>query len=136
MKAKELKATDLMVGDWVMLNDKPYQVKGLHNDDTATFIGCRSAYYLVDAEPIPITPEILEKNGFEKAEDIQLYYYCLGIDDRVSIHDYAYDINSSNTWHVHIDSEDYSTIANCELTYVHQLQHILRLCEIDKEIKV
>lgn len=125
-----MKVEDLMVGDWVYITEHPMkkeakQVKPEH------FL--RS---LVAFEPIQLTPEILEKNGFEKAENIQLYYYCLGIDDRVSLHDYVHDINSSNTWHVHIDSEDYCTIANCELTYVHELQHLLKLCGIDKEIKL
>ena len=136
MKANELKVKDLMVGDWLMFNDKPCQVKGLHNDDTATLTGYRSAYYLIDAEPILLTPEILEKNGFEKDELIESYNHYCGMDNRVSLNDDFYYINSRNTWYVHVDSEDYCTIANCELTYLHELQHILRLCKIYKEIVV
>ncbi len=122
-----MKANELMIGDLVL--------------DTRTNRPLRVNPFMAEIEvpewqPIPLTSEILEKNGFEKAENIQLYYYYLGIDDRVSLHDYVYDINSSNTWHVHIDSEDYRSIASCELTYVHELQHILRLCKIDKEIVV
>lgn len=126
MKANELSSKDLMVGDWVMLQGKPYMIDMLNGYQESS----------MGVEPIPLTPEILEKNGFEKAENIQLYNYYLGIDSRVSLHDFAFDINSSNTWHVHIDDEDYCSIANCELTYVHELQHALKLCGIDKEIVV
>lgn len=132
----EIRVTDLMVGDWLMFNDKPCQVKGLHNDDTVTLTGYRSMYYLIDAEPIPLTPEILEKNGFVLNEVIKEYYIFRGIDNRVYLcNDHEY-INSRNEWHVHIDSEDYCSIASCELTYVHELQHILRLCNIKTEIVV
>jgi hypothetical protein len=88
-------------------------------------------------EPIPLTPEILEKNGFKLNEAVE-DYYCIydGIDNRVSLCNNKAYINSVNEWLVYIDSEDYSTIASCELTYLHELQHILRLCKIDKEIVV
>ena len=129
MKANELKVTDLMVGDWCYIKDypmsaQPMQVKEEH------FV--RS---LVEFEPIPLTPEILEKNGFRVEHNIG-FYALIGIDDRVELQNDKEYMNSVNEWHVHIDSEDYCTIASCELTYVHELQHILRLCEIYKEIVV
>jgi hypothetical protein len=120
-----MKIDEVMFGDIVSLSGNPIHV-------TLAVLN----HWSNNIKPIPLTPEILEKNGFEKAENIQLYNYYLGIDSRVSLHDYAYDINSSNTWHVHIDDEDYCSIANCELTYVQELQHILRLCKIDTEIVV
>lgn len=136
MKANELSSRDLMVGDWLMFNDNPCQVKGLHSDDSAALVGYKSPYFLIDAEPIPLTPEILEKNGFERDKNISLYNAYTGINSRVILHDDFMSMNSRNVWDVHVDSEDYCTIATCELTYVHQLQQLLRLCKIDKEIVV
>lgn len=136
MKANEVTSKDLMVGDWLMFDGKPCQVKGLHNDDTATLTGYRSLYYLIDSEPIPLTPEILEKNGFKRENLITSYNHYTGIDNRVSLNDDFYYINSRDVWSVHVDSEDYCTIANCELTYLHELQHLLRLCKIDFEFVV
>lgn len=139
MKANELTSRDLMVGDWVMhANGTPMQVTKITTEHFACAEngGSNCWEYNNKFKPIPLTPEIFEKNGFEKAENIQLYNYYLGIDDRVSLHDYAYDINSSNTWHVHIDSEDYCSIANCELTYLHELQNLLRICKINFEFVV
>ena len=136
MKANELTSRDLMVGDWLMFNDKPCQVKGLHSDDSAFLVGYKSPYFLIDAEPILITKELLEKNGFEKEGVIELYNLYAGIDHRVTIHDDKEYMNSNNEWYVHVDSEDYSTIAGCELTYVHELQHLLRVCKINFEFNI
>ena len=130
----EIRVTDLMVGDWLMFNGEPCQVRGLHKDDTATFVEYRSLYCLIDAEPMPLTPEILGKNGFKLEYFTSECEHYIGIDDRVALNNDKEYMNSSNEWHVHIDSEDYCTIASCELTYVHELQHILRLCKIYKEI--
>lgn len=123
-----MKVSELMLGDWVL--------------DTRTNNPLRVNPFMAEMEvpewePIPLTPEILEKNGFELDKAVE-DYYCIydGIDNRVSLCNGKEYMNSDNEWNVHIDSEDYCTIANCELTYVHELQHILRLCKIDKEIVV
>lgn len=126
MKANELSSKDLMVGDWVMLQGKPYMIDMLNGYQESS----------MGVEPIPLTPEILEKNGFERENLITSYNYYTGIDNRVSLNDDFYYINSRDVWSVHVDSEDYCTIANCELTYVHELQHLLKLCKIYKEIEL
>ena len=127
MKANEVTSKDLMVGDWLMFNGKPCQVKGLHNDDTATLTGYRSLYYLIDAEPIPLTPEILEKNGFEGIKEGRF----------PSLRNYYNDIifqlegirEEGNCKILYI-------FKNIPILYVHELQHALKLCRIDKEIVV
>lgn len=127
MKANELKVTDLMVGDWVMLQGKPYMIDMLNGYQESS----------MGVEPIPITPEILEKNGFELNEEVEddccIYYE---IDYRLHLCNDKEEMNSDNEWYVLIYNEDYRSIANCELTYVHELQHLLKLCKIDKEIVV
>ena len=125
MKANELKATDLMVGDWLMFGDKPCQVKGLHSDDTATLVGYRSPYFLIDAEPIPLTPKILEKNGFYRSE----------IPTRDEIGHYYHRKPAPSSIFVSMSFDDGRDFGN-EIKYVHELQHILRLCKIEKEIVV
>lgn len=132
-----MKVCDLMVGDLVLHDGKVIRVDAVHKrkigyhktKDKLTWLFCGQF------EPIPLTPEILEKNGFRVEHNIG-FYALIGIDDRVELQNDKEYMNSNNEWYVHIDSEDYCTIANCELTYVHELQHILRLCKIDKEIVV
>lgn len=78
-------------------------------------------------EPVPLTTEILEKNGFVKDEnDDNMYYWNWSvIDDCMS-----YDKETSK---VRIFSVSGLTFVKI-LQYVHELQHALRLCEIKKEI--
>lgn len=128
-----MKLEELMIGDWLL-----YKSDSLENafpiQITREMFNKELVVWNDRFEPIPLTPEILEKNGFEKEGVIELYNLYAGIDHRVTIHDDKEYMNSNNEWYVHVDSEDYCTIATCELTYVHELQHLLKLCGIDKEI--
>lgn len=133
MKANELKATDLMVGDWLMFNDKPRQVKGLHNDDTVTLVGHESVYYLIDAEPIPLTPEILEKN-FELLFSKQGIYIYSGIEGRLIIQNH-YNVKGWD-WTLDYDKQTGTASAFGRVNYIHELQHYLRGNRIDKEIEL
>lgn len=127
MKANELTSKDLMIDDLVMLsNGLIYQIDELNGYQDGS----------LGVTPIPITKEILEKNGFERENRITSYNHYIGIDNRVSLNDDFYCMNSRNMWTAHIDSEDYCTVAHCELTYLHELQHLLRLCNIDFEFVV
>ena len=92
-------------------------------------------------EPIPLTPEILEKNGFEKVLDedgTECYrYYNSAADGYIKISLYY---GGDGDWSIEI--VNYEKFDNNEIVYnnnfiflkVHQLQHALRLCKIDKEI--
>lgn len=127
-----MKATELQVGSWVVHeNGTPMQVTKLRGNDFA----CGTSYWSYNNiyHPIPITKELLEKNGFEREKLITLYNHYTGIDNRVSLNNDLYCMNSKNIWNVHIDSEDYCTIANCELTYLHELQALLQICKIEHE---
>ena len=123
-----------MVGDWVYIAEHPMrkeakQVKPEH------FL--RS---LVIFEPIPITPKILEKNGFiDKSFEANLKY-------KYFIHTNEYQLgyytktNSFNVYKRGIDPFYTKDVFCCGfqniVKYVHELQHALKLCGIDKEIVV
>lgn len=142
MKANELKVTDLMVGDWVMSFGAPHKIVGVRTDMLEPHIrtDMSDTWYeegIEDLlEPIPLTPDILEKNGFKRDECIPQEKYYNGIDNRVILHNDKEYMNSVKEWYVHIDSKDYCTIASCELTYLHELQALLTLCKIDFEFKL
>lgn len=128
-----------MVGDWVIVKGVPTKIHDIDEMDGINrewIAGCEDGGCICyeDIHPILLTPEILYKNGFEKEGVIELYNLYAGIDHRVTIHDDKEYMNSNNEWYVHVDSEDFCSIAKCELTYVHELQHLLSLCKIDKEI--
>lgn len=128
-------AKDLMVGDWVMLTDpinngEKVQVKVIHGDGYITVDGGLTALF----NPIPLTAEILEKNGFEREEIIQSHW--ISEDGRILLRNDESLINSNNKWSVHVDNEDMQTIGYFEITYAHELQHALRLAGIDKELTI
>lgn len=98
-----MKAVELMIGDWILYNDKPVKTLQLSKNSKYDWV-----------KPIPLTPEILEKNGFVRHHDkIHPYYvdYCHERD--------GFTIFNSRTWHGHI------------LNSVHELQHALRLCGLN-----
>ena len=120
-----MKIDEVMLGDIVSLSGRPIHV-------TLAVLNNWSD----NIKPIQLTHEILEKNGFERDKNISLYNAYTGINSRVTLHDDFMSMNSRNMWDVHIDSEDFCTIANCELTYLHELQHLLKLCKINFEFSV
>jgi hypothetical protein len=127
-----------MVGDLVLHDGKVIRVDAVHKRKIGYHKTKDKLTWLFSGqfEPILLTPEILEKNGFERDKNISLYNAYTGINSRVTLRDDFMSMNSRNMWDVHVDSEDFCTIANCELTYVHELQNLLRICKIYKEIVV
>lgn len=161
-----MKANELMVGDWVRgtatLDQEWYdwqfapgesiQVRSiLHSginyeskggtesfeDDTIRFN---------DIEPIPLTPEILEKNGFSFTgsgqRDMMLatpfgiagdrYNIYVGLKKKTIEAFIAFaNTESKAGWRKHN-----STLLEVSGPYVHELQHALRLCGVEKEITV
>lgn len=132
-----------MIGDWVSLKDTGefYQVTEIGEE--FVMLGYAHECYYKDVEPIPLTAEILEKNGF-------IYYnyghnnYGWKIDDdeRFVIeksYKNLYQIDGDNSFHIGIvsdDRESYFLETFCTISCVHELQHALRLCGIDKEIEL
>lgn len=125
-----MKAEDLMVGDWVYITEHPMrkeakQVKPEH------FL--RS---LVTFEPIPLTPEILEKNGFENIDNMYPFptFRC---DDKenylcITVGFSEGDRTKRKYPFIEIDGKDIF-VEYLIINFVHELQHALRLCKIDKE---
>ena len=137
-------AKDLMIGDWVLFAGDKYQI---HKEDF-------SAKY--NFEPIKLTSEILEKNGFIEIEkehfketSTHIYAYLGDNDefedgfaicgsDKVGYY-LGYNLNG---YPVFIGKNVPSTDPNCmgyvypkyNVNYVHQLQHILNLFEIETNI--
>ena len=122
MKENELSCKDIMVGDWVSYHGIATKVA------PADF--CQKKW-LEEIKPIPLTPEILEKNDF-KYRDSYGYSFINrkelcgdGFEDEK-----VYINTALNTLII------YTATGNIHLPvkYIHQLQHALRLCEIEKEI--
>lgn len=73
-------------------------------------------------EPIPITEELLLKNGFEQWHFL---FKTLFME--------MYEVG--NGWHLHIDNEHFETALSITIKYLHQLQNAFYLVT-DKELEV
>jgi hypothetical protein len=123
-----MKARELQIGDLLYYKGKfnafPFKVESI----TKKKVGYHAEpnehrmYYLSlsDCEPILLTPEILEKNGFSddyRLDDLS-YAQCRG--DVIGIH-----ISGKN-----------GCMDEMYFNYVHEVQHALRLCGINKNIEL
>ena len=114
-----MKAADLMIGDWVGVFDDEGIIKDCRQVDWVRTgeIGMRyhKVWSIGCIEPIPLTADILEKNGWWYAiEDLWLH-------DGVSF--------SIEKWNGKFQCYD---ITQIKLDSVHQLQQILRLCGLNE----
>lgn len=137
---------ELSIGNWIKISGTPVQILGIRIESQVYVLETEEADYAyaidADIEPIPITPEILEKNGWQKImnKDEEYYHYYNSTGDgyvKISLWD-----GGCGDWGVRIKNydkfNDNEVIYNNDFIFlkVHQLQNILTLCEINKEIKL
>ena len=123
-----------MIGDWVLTlesthKEKVYaQIWAIEEGQTSILVKKDNCNWFVDIEwiePIPLTPEILEKNGFRHGCYVGGYY------------------SPDCPFRVFTKTEGtcgFTTLFDDEIhfscIFVHQLQHALSLCGIEKEITI
>ena len=118
-----MKATDLIIGDWILINNAPHKIQAtdsidaeIQADDELYYVG-EDRYHSEDnIEGILITPEILEKNGWK---------------DRENLMELRVNEDTCFLW-----SKGYGVFTGaftnqtgcyiCDFKYVHTLQHLLR----------
>ena len=136
-----MKVTDLMIGDLVCLKDDikcelPLKIDGVLTND----ISLEGEGFLGGAEglirPIPITPEMLVKNGFYD-RNTQWYYKRFGsyvcFDIAISLVYREIEVSKVCGAGTDCEEEEYgSSIVFDNDICVHELQHALRLCGLDE----
>ena len=126
-----MKANEIQIGDWVephqcMIPTVYCKVEGIYSDGTVHLDKAERLFALDELTPVPLTPEILEKNGFKKYNGL----YRLDIAEGVFVNA---DFKSKEPF-VSVHNTCYRATPIC--WYLHQLQHALRLCGIEKEIEL
>lgn len=125
-----MKATELMIGDLVTYtgdDEGPItaSIEGIneYSDFGIEILG--TCERIEDIEPIPLTPEILEKNGWictkgdNKPRHDIFYHTMLDYRHRLEVcpkGGFYWQTNGSLI---------------CGIVYVHELQHALRLCRLN-----
>ena len=103
-----MEAKDLRIGNWVLVNDTPNIIRG------GGIAAIESGYFKMKLDPIPLTPEILVKAGFEKIYKSQMHttFYK----DKVSY----YFWHQTARQYADFMGNQYDNIQN-----VHQLQNLI-----------
>lgn len=136
-----MKAEDLMIEDWVRNQDGT--IKGRIVNIDAYQNRVEFGAHTIDADfvyPIPLTPEILEKNN-----DI-LYGELPILFDDGKMHYSIIECRYVSKEYERNGETFYCLLSGCayhggsfvtpfaKIRYVHELQHALKLCGIEKEI--
>lgn len=125
-----MKVTDLMLNDLVLYRDKVAKVIAITaNGEVSLLVDGHIVARFVYAEelsPIPITPEILAKNGLSK---LVTYGTEKWVCDKFRLNEY----DNKGVWRfcAYTNRNEDSVIY---IRYVHDLQRALKLCGIEKEI--
>ena len=141
-----MKADELMVGDWVFTRGQIEQVTSIYEGYICTenYEDSHDYYF----EPIPLTPEILEKNGFRFAKADRMCpadRYFWGVEGTrdgaiVEITFYNPDVHGVKVLtKIHTQSSHeggINSVHSCDIESVHELQRALRLCKINKTIEL
>lgn len=116
-------------GDVVMYDNKIMVAKeprdGSHFDLSCPKEGLVYCFVSVDdIKPIPLTPEILEKNGWEKPDGFDSYWL-----DKIGL------LQDGDVWHSALGSTKIAiTLGNIQ--YVHELQHLFFGLGLNSEMEV
>lgn len=120
---KEIKCTHDIPDDVV------YYIKGMRDRRDRLWIEFEETFVIDILSPIPLTVEILEKNGLCEDNHGRLNGEYFDEDENrdleITVDDKTGEIWWSYNW------DEYRII---RLRYVHELQHALRLCGITREI--
>ena len=139
-----MKTNELMVGDWVHLHYKhiitgedvhsDFQVGEIREEDIWAIPTENHRGNMGDCrfiEPIPLTREILEKNGFDCSDkEIARFYFEDGdYKEHFTLRAmYEKETGTQKGWGF------FAFNVLVVLDYVHELQHALKICGIEKEI--
>lgn len=141
-----MKANEIQIGDWLWyqgrVNAFPFKVEQITKRKVGyhAFPGeCHMNYIrLCECKPIPLVPEILEKNGFKPyipENHLETVYACQDVSKAVANELYALWPYQDGSFYLllRVDGKD---MVRMNVHYIHQLQHALSLCGISKKFEL
>ena len=143
MKDGRLQASDLMIGDWARSKkwaEKPFKLTSLNANmrycyGITSIGGLIGPFLIEELEPIPLAKIHLTKNGFEATnESDTVFVYNDGYEVRVEFDDGMPIANVDPCIILRIEFADRELFLPIE--YLHELQHAMHLCGIDKKIEL
>lgn len=123
MGGVDMKIAELMIGDWVKIKGHIdcNKVREIARDENMqwyiSFASSATLFRAYKFEPIPLTPEILEKNGFWVMENVDN-----------GAEEYIVYATAGLILHYNRDNDYYFPNTPISWKYVHELQHALHFC--------
>lgn len=130
-----MKVENLMIGDWVIRQGVPEEPMYLYDMKVSAGIayldqdGRGVIEKFENIEPITLTKNILEKNSFLKVEAIEYPSHRVGISFLYRNTPEGLRIFVQNAC---VGGPTCTMIKTCK--YVHEVQHMIKMCDIEKEI--
>ena len=130
-----MKKSELKLGDWVLAGGSPIKIDELvdgidaltiYDDETNEI----ENYSYDDLSPIPLTSEILEKNGWKEDDEIWGIDYTFG-----HLHIEFFSNGKEIEAMVSV-TDDRDVCCLRQIKYIHQLQHLLWALGIDDDLKI
>ena len=152
METVKIRCKSLCVGDWVAnRNGSPMQIVAVDEDNAYAYEGNEERPWIFgdyegrEPEPIILTPEILEKNGwyFGLTSDEEDAEYCLDgchynrhwtCDEGAGSISLIFP-NDADGGELIIDDQSFNRLLKlvfCDTLHVHELQRALRLCGLNE----
>ena len=138
-----MKANELMIGDWVECVDSTHKKKvyakvcAIEKGQTCVLVEKENSNWFLDIsllKPIPLKKAHLVTNGFEDIGDdtyqLEEKPCCFWVD--FFNHQYGCEYDTST----HEYEDDEHRLKLYGIPSVHELQHALHLCGIEKEIEL
>ena len=128
-----MKAEELMIGDLLLYQDGERLILvsvGKFDLDAVRVKRKDGHVFNVGIEllqPVPVIPMFLEKIGFKKKSDAWIFE--LEYQDYILV---QFDVDNITVQQIEISVVDEAYFRAKNIKYIHQLQHALRLCKIDK----
>ena len=139
-----MKTNELMIKDWVRYNDEPCRIwmvdwqysliRCNYNGNAWTGTG--------EITPIELTDKILLDSGFKIIYDssVSMKFRATNDEEDAFIYLTFYKKSDGDGGRIYLEIESKTTIINStNINFVHELQHILRICgmnDIDDKLKV
>ena len=123
-----MKARELKVGDWVSYKGDYYPITDSSDDDVITITNENNfeIFSASNLEPITLSSEILEKNGWKHHVDYGRHYYTK---DNIDLCRFEHDGIVTYTF-------CYNHQAIKHISYVHELQNLLWALGLDDDLKL
>lgn len=147
-KAEKIRIEDVSIGDWFQARMVKWDYEDLDITPSMKVVKIEKdcvrlgfslddlefEVFVEDLQPIPITAEVLEKNGWSEFSDYHNSWKLdIASDIRVwmfkNSHDWTFQVMSWGLGHNH-------SVAKAYIKDIHELQHALRLIKTDKHIVI